>query len=145
MNFENFKTSPKTSSAYRHSFRSQDKIAVGGKLADDGGIEDEFQGIIHSVRISSSTMNQVEISSSWLRPTNTDAVLCDYFISMFDDLGTGVGGKFTNSMFDYGGHSHYFNSSIYHSVDVNDGLESREAHSNNLENVRLQYFRIQQV
>ena len=142
MNFENFRTSPKTSSSYRHPFRSQDKIAVGGKLADDGSIEDEFQGIIHSIRIRSSSMNQFDISSSWLRPTNTDAVLCDYFISMFDDLGTGVGGKFTNSMFDYNGHSHYFNASISHSVDATDGLESKETHFNSIENVRILFFHI---
>ena len=140
MGFVNFKSPAKTSSVSSNQFRTKGKIAVGGRLANDGQIENGFQGIIHSVRISSSSMNQFQIISSWLRPTNTDAVLCDYFITMFDDLGTGVGGKFMNIMFDYNGHSHYFNASISHSVDVTDGLESSAGHLNYIENVSLQHF-----
>ena len=46
----------------------------------------DFQGIIHSVRVHSSTFANVDIENNWLRP-QSKAALCDYLVSMFDDLG----------------------------------------------------------
>jgi len=139
INFKNFKTPALTSSINLYSFKTENKIMIGGSLGSSATIESSFRGIIHSVRIRSTTMTQFEIMSEWLIPTIPEASQWDYFISMFEDLGVNYNVN-AQTMYGYNGYDIRLTSSYPFSSDVTSGLQLKAGEIVNVDFVRIWLF-----
>ena len=139
-NFNHFQTPPNTDTATKFPYYPKEKLMFGAALSSNK-LQSEFEGIIHSVRIISSAYSAATIESTWLRPIHNQAVICDYFISYFNDLGTvGGGGNFKNSMFNYNGHSQTFVNSLGSTVDATNGLSFTNGDVQKIFSVRFHRF-----
>lgn len=118
-----FSTTPVTESIPLHSFEDNLKFSVGGRVHDKYA-EDEFEGIIYSLRIADSAKSLTTLQNDWLAPTTTGAELCGYYVAMFDDFSNLNTGRYVrNSLNHVDGQSISLQDTNYATTDPDDGLE----------------------
>jgi len=108
----------------------------GGRIDNSSTtVYNSFQGIIHTVVITSGALTTAQIASSYLVPT-TSSTICDYFISAFRDLGVqDASNAFTNSMYGYNSQSQQFTNSLASTVDAVNGLNFAAGQTQTITNV----------
>jgi len=87
------------------------------------------------VRIRSSASSHDYLKNNWLRPKN-NAALCDYFISMFDDLGTNQQTN-TQTMGGYNGFNVLYEPITPIVTSSTDGIKINDGERHRISSVRV--------
>jgi len=137
VSFPHFQTPARTDSTSNGNTYANNRLMVGG-ARDSSGIEMELEGIVHSIRIKSVEYTATQIENYWLRPTKSPAILCDYFTSMFADLGTQDSNKmFYNSMHGHEGHSVTFENNQSNTPNPSNGFRIQSWKKQDIKNVNF--------
>ena len=120
-NFQRTAIHENVNKPYNHS---SNYMMIGGSITSTGDVNKELEGIIHSVRIRPSILSEGNIKRFWLRPENPTGVYCDYFISMFEDLGTtDDSNKFIDILYGYNENNQTFRPRSGATFDETNGFK----------------------
>jgi len=133
--FRNLETPARVSTTTNGNTYAFNRLMVGAARTSSR-VSKELQGIIHSIRIKSVQYTATDIENLWFRPTNNQAILWDYFTSMFTDFGTlDSNNQFYNSMYDPNGHPISITNTHNFTVDPVNGTRVQISKPLALENV----------
>lgn len=130
-------TESASASTFEHS--SSFSGVFGGKInTSHSSFSNSFQGILHSIDIKGSTYSSSSIASSFLVPTSTPSVVCDYFIGMFSNLGVqDASNVFTNLMYNHYSQTQQLTNSLASTVDATNGLSFSSGQTQTITNVKV--------
>ena len=100
-------------------------------------VSNSLNGIMNKIYMKPTFMTEAQIISSFITPISTSAATWDYFISMFNNLGSMVLSSFTNLQYNYNSQTQSLVNSISSPVDPTDGLLFTSGQTQSISNVKI--------
>ena len=135
-----FSTSVLNEGTSNSIFRNNNYSGVfGGKIDNQhSSFSNSFQGIVHAINIQNTAYLPSSIVSSFLVPTSSPYVVCDYFIGMFTNLGVqDASSAFTNVMYNHYSQTQQFTNSLSSTVDTTNGLSFSSGQTQTITSVKV--------